>query len=71
MRFWFHYNKPESRRAGTPKLSIHFENVCHVVDGIICDKPVWSRTRPNRQSHIVMVGDAKHIRIEKGTAWIQ
>ena len=32
--FNFHYNKPESRKVGSPKLTIHYDKKCYIVDHI-------------------------------------
>jgi hypothetical protein len=61
-RFFFHYNKPASRAAGAARLSVHFRDVCHIVNGIVCRVPCESKIR-KRQPHCVMVGNATDVRI--------
>jgi hypothetical protein len=53
--FWFHYNKPESRKAGHPVMTLHYEGKCHYVRSIVCDVPTKTRER-NSQPHVVVVG---------------
>ncbi len=53
--FWFHYNKPASRAAGEPRLTVHYKGVCHVVAGIDCRVPVKTRNR-NTQPRCVVAG---------------
>ena len=31
-RFWFHYNKPESAKAGRNILTVHYKDVCQPVE---------------------------------------
>lgn len=58
--FFFHYNKPASLQAGTNKLSIHFRDTCHIVDGVKCDVPIGSRNKKT-QPRCVMTGKAKQL----------
>jgi hypothetical protein len=53
--FWFHYNKPASRKMGVPILTLHYQGACHFVRGIDCRVPVQTRER-KRQPHLVMTG---------------
>lgn len=62
--FFYHYNKPASRAAGCPKLSIHFRKQCHIVDGIKCKVPTESKVRKT-QPHVVITGKG-NLRIENG-----
>lgn len=34
--FFFHYNKPASKKAGSPKMSLHHDKKCYIVDHIQC-----------------------------------
>lgn len=70
MRFWFHYNKPASRRAGKPVISLHFQRKCHLVGNVECRVPLAGRIRKT-QPAFVMAGLAKSIRIEDGVAIIE
>lgn len=53
--FWFHYNKPASRQAGHPVMSVHCHGKCLLVRSIICHVPVCTRERKS-QPHVVMAG---------------
>ena|SRR6185503_4069305 len=56
-RFFFHYNKPASLKAGTPKLSVHVNKQCHIVDKVVCNVLVESKIN-KRQPRVVMQGFA-------------
>lgn len=58
--FFFHYNKPASKLAGSPKLSIHWRKLCSIVDEVVCNVPCNSKNN-KRQPHCVMVGKAYNI----------
>lgn len=53
--FWFHYNKPASRTAGRPVMTVHYRGACHFVRHIKCHVPVRTRERQS-QPHVVMAG---------------
>jgi hypothetical protein len=53
--FWFHYNKPASRQAGHPVMTVHSQGCCHTVRHIECHVPVRTRERKS-QPHVVMAG---------------
>lgn len=53
--FWFHYNKPASRKAGHPLMTVHCQGACHIVRHIQCHVPVQTRERKS-QPHVVMAG---------------
>lgn len=58
--FFFHYNKPASRSAKSPKMTLHYKGVCHIVDHIICEATV--NTHHNKlQPHVVLKGKATDI----------
>lgn len=59
-RFFFHYNKPASLRAGTPQLSFHTNGQCRIVDKVICKVPVESKIN-KKQPRVVMQGFANAI----------
>jgi hypothetical protein len=69
VRFFFHYNKPASRKAGRPVLSLHFGKKCHPVLSLTIRVPTWSKVR-STQPRIVMVGDADEITVCDGMATI-
>lgn len=66
--FWFHYNKPASARAGSPRLTVHYKGQCHVVRGVECMVPVHSRLRKS-QPHVVMAGVGR-LEVEYGYAYL-
>lgn len=67
--FYFHYNKPASQRAGSPKISVHYDHVCHIVENIVCDVPTVGKI--NKRSPIfVMKGKCKSLEIRKAIAYI-
>jgi mannose-6-phosphate isomerase-like protein (cupin superfamily) len=53
--FWFHYNKPESRKHGKNILTVHYEGKCHIVEDIKCNVPTETRHR-NTQPYCVLAG---------------
>lgn len=60
MMFYFHFNKPASLKYKSPKLSIHFNKSCHIVDKIICRVPTFSHNN-KRQPRVVIKGRANKI----------
>ncbi len=62
--FNFHYNKPASLQAGCPKLTVHYRNVCYIVDKISCDVPIESKNR-KVQPRCVMAGKCAEFYTEK------
>ena len=67
--FWFHYNKPESKRRGHPVLTLHYEGRCHYVRSIVCNVPTYTRER-STQPHVVVAGKGAVI-IDGGIARIE
>lgn len=67
--FWFHYNKPKSRQAGHPVMTLHHMGACHFVRSIVCSVPVRSRER-RTQPHVVIAGSGI-VRIDGQTAFIE
>ena len=61
-RFFFHYNKPESRRQGRNVLTVHWKNSCIPVNHLKIDVPIESHTQKS-QPHCVMRGFAKSVEI--------
>lgn len=68
--FWFHYNKPASRAANKPQITVHYQGQCLVVDNIVCNVPTAGRLRKT-QPFWVIAGKTKDIQIENGIATIQ
>lgn len=69
MRFFFHFNKPASQRAGKPQISLHYKGACHIVDNLVCNVPTWGRLS-KRQPRFVMVGDAAEIQLDNDAAYV-
>ena len=67
--FYFHYNKPASKKFGKPQLSIHYKKTCYIVDYIKCEVPTYSHNR-NKQPHCVIKGRCTEINIKNGFAII-
>ena len=53
--FFYHYNKPASRVAGRPQLSIYYRGQCHIVDAVELRVNTWSKVRKT-QPHVVICG---------------
>lgn len=58
--FYYHYNKPASKIAGYPKLSVHYKDKCYIVDGVVCRTSCFSKNN-KRQPFCVMKGMSKEI----------
>lgn len=67
--FWLHYNKPESQRRKHPVITVHYKGVCHLVRGVICEVPTFSRER-KQQPHLVIAGRGE-LTIQNDTAFIR
>lgn len=66
--FFFHYNKPASRAAGKPVLTLHFAGKCHLVSSVFCFCPVSTHVR-KKQPHCVVRGRGV-VEIKQGRAVI-
>jgi hypothetical protein len=62
--FFYHYNKPESRKRGHNILTLHFKGACHLVRGIICHVGTETKER-KRQPHCVVAGKCFTVTIDK------
>ena len=62
--FFFHYNKPASQRSGVPKMSIHFEGKCHIVDCVTCHVMCYTYHKKT-QPRCVMKGKCLEVLIRK------
>ncbi len=67
---WFHYNKPYSRMHGDDFWSVHFRGTCHIVKGIICNIPTFSKNN-KKQPRVVMKGYATEVNVNDGIATIR
>ena len=67
-KFWFHYNKPASRTAGEPRLTVHFRDQCYLVNKVCC-YGIDIVTRNNKkQPHCVVAGNATDLVIKNDVA---
>ncbi len=66
-RFFFHYNKPASQKAGAPRISVHFDGECHIVEGISVLVATASKIS-DKQPRCVMQGWAQEVTIFNGVA---
>ena len=41
-RFWYHYNKPESKKQGRNVITVHWKDTCYPVNKVICNVPTES-----------------------------
>ena len=69
MHFFFHYNKPASKAAGKPVISLHFKKQCVLVSNIVCGVPTKGKIR-NKQPCFIMTGKANNISIVDNVALI-
>lgn len=53
LRFWFHFNKPASRREGRNVLTLHWRGTCHRVHAIRCIAPTETHDRATQPTCIV------------------
>lgn len=69
--FWLHYNQPESLKKKKPQMTVHYRDVCHFVDNVICDTFTFGYIK-NRQPMWVIKGKTDFFYVDdKGTAHIQ
>jgi hypothetical protein len=61
-RFFFHFNRPASQKAGTPKMSVHWDNSCQIVDKVVCAAPTQSKINKH-QPRVVMQGTTTTVNI--------
>ncbi len=58
--FYFHFNKPASKKAGKPQISIHYKGQCFIVDNIQCSVATKGKIR-KRQPYFVMTGKCAYL----------
>ncbi len=69
--YWFHYNKPASKKAGEPRLTFHWKGECKIVKGVyIYSGPVKTRNKKT-QPRCVMSGKAASVEFINHTAVVQ
>jgi hypothetical protein len=68
---WFHYNKPASTKAGRNILTVHFQDVCHLVEDVVVNVPMRSVSRKTQPRCVIkgMVSPKKFL-IKKKIAYI-
>ncbi len=59
-KFWVHYNKPLSLKAGVPIWTVHYRGKCYYAENVICKSNINTRTRAT-QPRGVFEGRAKKI----------
>ncbi len=57
---FLHYNKPASRAAKKPLMSVHFNKKCYVVDHIHCNVALETSHR-KRQLYCVLKGQCFNV----------
>jgi hypothetical protein len=70
LRFFYHYNKPSSKKAGKPQIIVHIKKTCHIVDNIVVKVPTEGRIR-KQQPFFVIVGDASSYEIKNGIMYLE
>lgn len=60
--FFFHYHKAASKKYGINKLSVHYRNVCYLVNGVECNVPIKSKNNRS-QPHCTLTGKASNLTI--------
>lgn len=70
-RFFYHLNKPETKKRGEIVWTVHWKNQCLWANHIVCNCKTWTREQTKRQPYAVVVGDAETVEIDsEGTAVI-
>jgi hypothetical protein len=67
--FFFHYNKPESKKQKQPIISLHYNKTCYLVHNVVVNVPTHGRIR-STQPFFVMAGKAQNITIKDNIAYI-
>ncbi len=60
--FFLHYNKPASRAAKKPLMSVHFDKKCYIVDHIHCNAALETSHR-KKQPYCVLKGKCFGVKI--------
>ncbi len=58
--FYYHYNKPASRKAGRAVLTLHYNKTCHLINGLSCYVSTYTEER-KKQPRLVIKGHAHDI----------
>ncbi len=67
--FWYHYNKPASRKANKPQITIHYGGACYIVDNVVCEPRTYGKIN-KKQPFFVMKGACKRFEIKNNVAYI-
>lgn len=67
--FFYHYNKPASKKCGIPMISLHYRDRCLLVKNIVINVPTRGRIN-KRQPHFVVTGRAESVSIRDDIAYI-
>lgn len=51
--FWFHYNKPMSTKYGRPKITIHYNGICHIANNIVCNVPTFGHLKKDQPKFVI------------------
>lgn len=67
-RFWYHYNKPESRRSERNCLTVHWNDECILVNSVKCHVATESYDRRSQPYCIIRgwANDVSVVGIEGG-----
>lgn len=68
-KFFFHYNKPAALKASKPKVTVHWNGVCYILDNVVCKVPTKGEIK-KRQPHFVMGGYAQCFTIDEGVGYL-
>lgn len=55
--FYYHMNKPASKKYGTPLMTVHWRGECHLTENVLCDVPTWTHHN-HQQPRVVVKGRA-------------
>lgn len=67
--FWFHYNKPLSKKHGKNILTVHYNKTCYFVENIECSVPI--KTKHNKtQPHCVLKGSCQNFAVQDNVCYI-
>lgn len=67
--FFYHYNKPLSKKMGKPQITVHYMNKCHIVDNVVCENRTYGSIQKS-QPYFVMKGLCRRFEVKNGIAYI-
>ena len=68
-KFWFHYNKPASKKASKPQITLHYKDQCMLVDNVVLNVKTFGQVR-KRQPYFVVCGYAESVLIKNKIAHV-